>query len=62
MSIGHTPGTEPYRPDMKKHESEITAAEREEAKRRIEGAGAGGEGVAENEMPVPVLDASANVH
>jgi len=37
MSIGHHPDVEPYRPDMKKDESEVTNEERQEAKRRIEG-------------------------
>lgn len=37
MSIGHRPETEPHRPDMKKDASEVTNAERQEAKRRIEG-------------------------
>lgn len=37
MSIGHRPETEPYRPDMKKDASQVTNAERQEAKRRIEG-------------------------
>ena len=37
MSIGHTPDTEPHKPDMKKDESEITNQERQEAKRKIEG-------------------------
>lgn len=37
MSIGHRPETEPHRPDMKKDASQVTHAERQEAKRRIEG-------------------------
>lgn len=37
MSIGHRPETEPHRPDMKKDASQVTQAERQEAKRRIEG-------------------------
>lgn len=37
MSIGHRPETEPHRPDMKKDASQVTNAERQEAKRRIEG-------------------------
>jgi phosphatidylserine decarboxylase len=37
MSIGHTPDTEPHKPDMKKDEASITMAERQEARRRIEG-------------------------
>ncbi len=37
MSIGHSPHVESYKPDMKKDESNITAEDREDAKRRIEG-------------------------
>lgn len=37
MSIGHLPGGDPHAPDMKKDDSEVTNAERQEAKRRIEG-------------------------
>lgn len=37
MSLGHSPDTEPHRPDMKKDASKVTNAERQEAKRRIEG-------------------------
>lgn len=37
MSIGHHPEVEPHRPDMKKAAAEVTNAERQEAKRRIEG-------------------------
>lgn len=37
MSIGHETNAEPHTPDMKKHASEVTQAERQEAKRRIEG-------------------------
>lgn len=37
MSLGHSPNVEPYKPDMKKADSDITAAEKEEARRRIEG-------------------------
>lgn len=40
MSLGHSPNVESYRPDMKKAESEITSQEKEEARRRIEGANA----------------------
>ena len=35
MSIGHTPGHEPHRPDMQK--ANPTQAEKQDAKRRIEG-------------------------
>jgi phosphatidylserine decarboxylase len=63
MSIGHSPDVEPHRPDMKKAESEVTAQEKEEARRRIEGAGAAGEGVPEGTMPPSSLGApvAANV-
>lgn len=37
MSIGHSPDSEPYAPDMKKDASQVTNEERQEAKRRIEG-------------------------
>ena len=37
MSIGHSPNTEPHKPDMKKDESKVTLEERHEARRRIEG-------------------------
>jgi phosphatidylserine decarboxylase len=57
MSIGHTPDTESYKPDMKKEASQVTAQEKEEARRRIEGAGDAGHGVGDNEMP----DAAAHM-
>jgi phosphatidylserine decarboxylase len=37
MSIGHSPGQPQYTPDMRKKEEDVTNAERQEAKRRIEG-------------------------
>lgn len=37
MSIGHTPGTEPHRPDMQKKAEDVTQEEKQEAQRRIEG-------------------------
>lgn len=37
MSIGRHPTAEPHRPDMKKDASQVTQAEIQEAKRRIEG-------------------------
>ncbi|KAL8946276.1 MAG: hypothetical protein Q9222_007306 [Ikaeria aurantiellina] len=37
MSIGHHPQQSQYIPDMRKDEENVTAAERQEAKRRIEG-------------------------
>ena len=37
MSIGHSPHVESYKPDMKKDERDITAEDRQDAKRRIEG-------------------------
>jgi phosphatidylserine decarboxylase len=37
MSIGHHPASGAYTPDMKKDEENITMADRQEAKRRIEG-------------------------
>jgi phosphatidylserine decarboxylase len=43
MSIGHSPNQEPHRPDMQKDNP--TAAEKQEAKRRIEGSLAPSKGV-----------------
>ena len=37
MSIGHHEHLGPHKPDMKKDERNITDADREDAKRRIEG-------------------------
>jgi phosphatidylserine decarboxylase len=37
MSVGHDPKSDPYRPDMRKDEKNITMEDRREAKRRIEG-------------------------
>jgi phosphatidylserine decarboxylase len=37
MSVGHDPKSDPYRPDMRKDEKNITMEDRQEAKRRIEG-------------------------
>ncbi|EXJ96044.1 phosphatidylserine decarboxylase [Capronia coronata CBS 617.96] len=37
MSVGHSPHVEAHKPDMKKHDSDITHADRQEARRRIEG-------------------------
>lgn len=37
MSIGHSPNVESHKPDMKKDEANITMADRQEARRRIEG-------------------------
>ena len=37
MSIGHHPDHSQYLPDMRKKEENVTNAERQEAKRRIEG-------------------------
>ncbi|KAL8681764.1 MAG: hypothetical protein Q9186_002153 [Xanthomendoza sp. 1 TL-2023] len=37
MSIGHHPGQSQYMPDMPKYEENVTAEDRQEAKRRIEG-------------------------
>ncbi|KAL8995967.1 MAG: hypothetical protein Q9169_004414 [Polycauliona sp. 2 TL-2023] len=37
MSIGHHPNQSQYIPDMPKYEENVTAADRQEAKRRIEG-------------------------
>ena len=50
MSIGHTPSTDSHKPDMKKAQSEVTDAEKEEARRRIEGAGQAGEGIPEGHL------------
>ena len=51
MSIGHTPDSDSHKPDMKKAAHEVTASEKEEARRRIEGSGTGHGDVVENEMP-----------
>lgn len=53
MSLGHSPGVEPHKPDMKKAESEVTAQEKEEARRRIEGANAPD---ARDDFPIDVDD------
>lgn len=37
MSIGHSPEQSQYLPDMRKKEENVTNADRQEAKRRIEG-------------------------
>jgi phosphatidylserine decarboxylase len=37
MSIGHAPNQSQWTPDMRKDEKDITAAEKKEAKRRIQG-------------------------
>lgn len=37
MSIGHSPDEPQYAPDMPKKQENITQAEKQEAKRRIEG-------------------------
>lgn len=37
MSIGHHPNQSQYTPDMPKYEENVTAEDRQEAKRRIEG-------------------------
>ena len=37
MSVGHDPKSDPYRPDMRKDEKNITMEDRQEAMRRIEG-------------------------
>jgi phosphatidylserine decarboxylase len=37
MSIGHSPDEPQWTPDMRKKDSEITEAEKKEAKRRIQG-------------------------
>ncbi len=37
MSIGHSPEQSQHLPDMRKKEENVTNAERQEAKRRIEG-------------------------
>ncbi|KAI1875350.1 hypothetical protein JX265_004408 [Neoarthrinium moseri] len=43
MSIGHSPGTPQWTPDMRKDASDITEADKAEANRRIRGGGAGSE-------------------
>lgn len=37
MSVGHSPGQPQHTPDMKKHEDDITDADKRDAKRRIQG-------------------------
>lgn len=37
MSMGHAPSEPQYRPDMRKAASEVTEAEKREARRRIQG-------------------------
>jgi phosphatidylserine decarboxylase len=37
MSIGHSPDEPQWTPDMRKEDSQITGAEKQEAKRRIQG-------------------------
>ncbi|KAK3360116.1 phosphatidylserine decarboxylase-domain-containing protein [Lasiosphaeria hispida] len=44
MSVGHSPGQSQYTPDMRKDEDQITEADKQDAKRRIQGSmGAGAE-------------------
>ncbi|KAL6879494.1 putative phosphatidylserine decarboxylase [Trichoderma longibrachiatum] len=40
MSIGHSPNTSQWTPDMRKNEQDITEADKQEAKRRIQGSAA----------------------
>ncbi|KAL9052347.1 MAG: hypothetical protein Q9162_005439 [Coniocarpon cinnabarinum] len=47
MSIGHAPEDAPHLPDMRKDEQDVTAEEREEAQRRIEGSLAPDPGLSE---------------
>jgi phosphatidylserine decarboxylase len=53
MSVGHAPGEPQWTPDMRKDENQITEAEKQDAKRRIQGqvaeespddSGSGGDG------------------
>lgn len=37
MSMGHAPSEPQYKPDMRKEASEVTEAEKREARRRIQG-------------------------
>jgi len=37
MSVGHAPGEPQWTPDMRKNEDEITEADKQDAKRRIQG-------------------------
>jgi phosphatidylserine decarboxylase len=37
MSVGHAPGEPMWTPDMRKDDDQITAADKAEAKRRIQG-------------------------
>jgi len=45
MSIGHSPDTPQFTPDMRKDPENITMEDRQEAKRRIEGSLAPAKGV-----------------
>ena len=37
MSVGHAPGEPQWTPDMRKDENQITEADKQDAKRRIQG-------------------------
>lgn len=37
MSIGHSEGHKPHKPDMPKDEQDVTSEEKQEARRKIEG-------------------------
>jgi len=41
MSIGHSPDEAEFAPDMRKDAKDVTAADKKEAKRRIQGSFAG---------------------
>lgn len=43
MSVGHAPGEPQWTPDMRKDDTQITEADKKEAKRRIQGQVGGGE-------------------
>lgn len=67
MSVGHAPGEPQWTPDMRKDEDQITEADKQDAKRRIQGqvaeespddSGSGGDGE-ELTMGVPPSSAAA---
>lgn len=41
MSIGHSPNTPQWTPDMRKDPNDVTEADKQEANRRIRGGGEG---------------------
>ncbi|SPN99555.1 related to phosphatidylserine decarboxylase [Cephalotrichum gorgonifer] len=54
MSIGHSPSEPQYKPDMPKPESEVTEAEKRDAKRRIQGNVSGQDSSEDDVTDVPL--------